>query len=61
MAKPVVDKEKCNSCRMCIEICPLQLFEMDENGKAAVKKGGCIGCKSCEMQCPNSAIMVEED
>ena len=61
MAKPTVDKEKCNSCRMCIDLCPLQLFEMDENSKAHVARSGCIGCKSCEMQCPNEAIIVEED
>lgn len=60
MPKPVIDRSKCKDCSLCVDICPLQIFEKDGK-EVKIARGGCIGCKSCEMQCPNSAIIVEED
>jgi NAD-dependent dihydropyrimidine dehydrogenase PreA subunit len=38
----------------------VQVFEK-ENNKVVVKKPNeCIGCKACEVQCPQEAIKVEE-
>jgi len=33
----------------------------EEKGKVVVKRpNDCIGCRACEVQCPYSAIKVEE-
>ena len=57
--KPYVDKVKCTGCSMCVEVCPVQVFEM-QGGKSVVKKPGeCIQCRACEASCPEKAITVK--
>jgi len=60
MAKPVVDEKKCTGCGTCVDICPMQVFEMDSVKKKSVvkKPGDCIGCRACEVQCPQGAIKI---
>jgi len=62
MPKPIVDVKKCTGCKTCIDICPMQVFEFDnEKKKSTVKKpNDCIGCKACEVQCPQGAIKVQD-
>lgn len=62
MPKPNVDEKKCTGCGTCAEICPVQVFEMDaEKKKSVVKKpDDCIGCRACEVQCPEGAIKVSD-
>lgn len=56
----------CKSCGLCIEKCPVKClsFDLDHNeylGNPAVKCeiSKCIGCKTCELNCPDCAISVE--
>ncbi|MFO7710977.1 MAG: ferredoxin family protein [Candidatus Woesearchaeota archaeon] len=56
--KPTVDKNKCTGCGTCVDVCPMDVFELKE--KAEVKNPDeCIGCRACELQCPEKAIKVE--
>ncbi len=56
--KPTVDKNKCTGCGTCVDVCPMDVFELKE--KAEVKSpDACIGCRACELQCPEKAIKVE--
>lgn len=72
---PVIDKEKCVSCRACVPACPRDLIEMvpkksqvhilcsnPERGKAvtSVCSNGCTGCRKCEKECPVDAIYMKE-
>jgi len=59
MPKPVVDKGKCNLCGTCIEICPMNVFKKGEK-HAEVVNDDCIGCRACEAQCSQQAIVIEE-
>ena len=59
MPKPIIDKKKCNNCGDCIEICPMECFGNKEDVKV-VNADTCIGCKACEVQCPQEAIIVED-
>jgi 2-oxoglutarate ferredoxin oxidoreductase subunit delta len=60
MPKPVIDSKKCSKCGTCVDICPVQVFAK-ENGKIVVKKPeACIGCRACEVQCPEECIKIEE-
>jgi len=62
MAKPIVDEKKCTGCGTCVDICPMQVFEFDQKKKKSVvkKPNECIGCRACEVQCPQGAIKVED-
>ena len=62
MPKPVIDESKCTGCKTSVEICPMQVFEFDEESKKAksAKPAECIGCRACEVQCEDGAIKVED-
>lgn len=65
MSKPVIDYKKCSVSKTCIEVCPMDVFEVqtDKSGKEKVvvaKPEECINCKACEVQCPKGAIKVED-
>jgi NAD-dependent dihydropyrimidine dehydrogenase PreA subunit len=55
-----IDEAKCDGCGICVEICPLDTFRVNEDtGKAFIAyPDDCITCFVCEMNCPTHAIYV---
>lgn len=47
---------KCVTCLKCIEVCPHQVFRLD-NG-IQCNKATCIECGACQMNCPTGALSV---
>ncbi|PLW80837.1 4Fe-4S ferredoxin [Candidatus Woesearchaeota archaeon] len=60
MPKPIIDKEKCMNCNVCVEVCPMECFENKDGDVQVTQPDECIGCKACEVQCPHQAIVVED-
>ncbi len=60
MPKPKINEEKCTNCGTCVDICPVNVFEKGEKKAKVSKPDECIGCKACEVQCPEGAIKVED-
>ncbi len=61
MWKVTVEKKKCDGCESCVDICPFEVFEMqDDNTSEPVNMDECEGCMSCVESCPQEAITVEE-
>jgi NAD-dependent dihydropyrimidine dehydrogenase PreA subunit len=58
---PVVDSEKCNGCGNCIEICPNEVYEIEEDGSNPTRPEDCIECWACVNQCPTESIQLYED
>ena len=59
--KVTVDREKCNGDSECIDVCPVDVYELDADGKSEpVNMDECIGCESCIEVCPTDAITIEE-
>ncbi len=53
-----VDLEKCSGCGDCVEACPLEAIEIQDE-KAVVDEDTCGDCGACVDVCPNEAITVE--
>ena len=54
-----LNSDKCTGCGRCIEVCPHEVFEL-ENRKARVKDiGACMECGACMKNCSFAAITVD--
>ena len=55
--KPVVIREWCKGCGICVEFCPKDALVLDEMEKALLAyPDKCNGCGMCELRCPDLAI-----
>ncbi len=53
--------EWCKSCGICSALCPQRIILQDETGKPSIEDmDNCIGCRFCEVHCPDFAITVKE-
>ena len=67
MANVKVDWTKCTGCGVCVDSCPVQVFELqdlpnfpDSKKSVPVREKDCIMCMTCVTSCPVGAITVEE-
>ena len=54
-----LDREKCNGCGMCTEVCPHAVFVVENMKARIVDRDACMECGACEMNCPVEAISVK--
>jgi DNA-directed RNA polymerase subunit D len=58
VAEIKIDKELCNLCGKCVEVCPKKVLKVD-GGRIKVERAlDCIICKQCVNVCPVKAIDV---
>lgn len=55
-----VDVDKCTGDGVCVDICPVDVFELQDGIAIATNDQDCIGCESCVDACEQKAITVEE-
>ena len=55
-----VDEEKCVGWEECVDVCPVEVFEMVDEKSQPVNADECLGCESCVEVCEEEAITVEE-
>lgn len=51
-------KSWCKRCGICAAFCPKGALEMGQDGPEWKNKDACIGCRMCELRCPDFAIEV---
>ncbi|RME40569.1 MAG: ferredoxin family protein [Deltaproteobacteria bacterium] len=53
-----IAEECCRGCRLCLDVCPVEVFGFDEARERAqvVAADDCIACLSCAFICPATAI-----
>jgi len=60
--------KKCNSCIICIDVCPVDCLSMSvasggiPNHKypCLLNSSACTSCGSCAMECPTEAITMQQ-
>ncbi len=67
--KPVIKKDRCTACSLCVDICtlnclkisdPTQQGDIDLFAKLDNEKS-CVSCNMCYEICPMDAIEMKED
>jgi len=73
---PIIDKNKCTGCGMCVRACPRSLLKLVDtknevhvacsshySAKEVIDRcsAGCISCHICEKNCPEKAIAVTDN
>ncbi len=51
------DKEKCISCGVCVNVCPMEVDMMD-NSRRRTNATECILCMRCVEECPQNALYL---
>lgn len=57
-SKPIIDKDKCITCGLCVENCNQEAIYLEE--KAIINYDKCVGCGECIVVCPKKAIYQKE-
>ncbi|MFW6117732.1 MAG: ATP-binding protein [Thermoproteota archaeon] len=60
MVEIIVDDEICTGCGTCVDVCPVEVYELQNGISVPVNVEECIICRACETQCPEGAIQVIE-
>ena len=53
-----LDDSLCIGCKMCVEVCPREVFTIDNKKAKITIKDNCIECGACSKNCPTHAISV---
>ena len=57
---PTVIKAWCKVCGICSSFCPRNVLCCDDVGMHVEHPEACIGCRFCELHCPDLAISIKE-
>ena len=53
-----LNAEQCIGCGICVQVCPHNVFSLNEGKAAILNKDGCMECGACAKNCLVSAIEV---
>lgn len=54
-----LDQPICIGCGCCVEVCPHQVFSIDNRKAALADRDACMECGACALNCPVSVITVD--
>ena len=55
--KPKLDREKCDGCGICVQVCPMGSIKEEDPG---IVSGICIKCCGCVKKCPKGALYFDD-
>ncbi len=54
-----IDKDLCENTQTCEAVCPVEVFEIQDNQVLVVRPNDCTVCFKCVEMCPSGAINIE--
>ncbi|NQU52741.1 MAG: 4Fe-4S binding protein, partial [Bacteroidetes bacterium] len=54
------DSSKCIGCKMCMEVCPHNVFKMTGKKAEIINKDRCMECGACEINCIANSLSVKQ-
>lgn len=54
-----LDSDKCTGCGMCINVCPHNVFRIQDSKAVINDKDLCMECGACEKNCAFDAVQVK--
>ena len=54
-----LNQDKCSGCKMCMIVCPHEVFQFKEKKVFIAKKDSCMECGACQKNCPEGALSVK--
>ncbi len=59
--RPVIDRDICTRCGLCVVRCPDGAIALDEDGYPVIDYDHCKGCMICRHECPVVGIHEEKE
>ena len=59
MAIVVINLERCDLCRICLDVCPQEALFFVQN-RIKVNRVACAECGTCLDVCPQQAIQMQD-
>lgn len=56
----VIDEKKCTICGECINICPNEVYRLEDAHVIVANATDCSNCQSCVSMCEPQAITISE-
>ncbi len=53
-----VNQNKCIGCGKCLNNCPLDIFELQNEKSVPIRELDCVQCRLCQSYCPTRAIYL---
>ena len=53
------DPKRCVGCGTCANVCPHQVFALENKKAVLVRYEACMECGACALNCPARAILVD--
>lgn len=53
-----LDPARCRGCGLCVEVCPHQVFHLEEKRAVIRDRDACMECGACARNCAHGAIRV---
>ena len=53
-----LDTDRCVGCTLCTQVCPHQVFDMQDRKARIIDFNACMECGACVTNCPSGALRV---
>ncbi len=53
------DPDLCNGCKLCVYVCPHEVFKMRDKKAVLKNPTACMECGACQLNCDVNAIYVD--